>query len=30
MAEFGYATGDAVPRILARATGRGCREKVLF
>jgi hypothetical protein len=25
MAEFGYATDDAVPAILARATARGCR-----
>jgi hypothetical protein len=30
MAEFGYATDDAVPRILARATGRGCRVRILL
>jgi transcriptional regulator with XRE-family HTH domain len=30
MAEFGYATDDAVPAILARATGRGCRVRILL
>jgi transcriptional regulator with XRE-family HTH domain len=30
MAEFGYATDDAVPGILARAAGRGCRVRVLL
>ncbi len=30
MAEFGYATDDAVPDILARATARGCRVRVLL
>jgi len=30
MAEFGYATDDAVPGILARATCRGCRVRVLL
>jgi transcriptional regulator with XRE-family HTH domain len=30
MAEFGYATDDAVPAILARATARGCRVRILL
>jgi transcriptional regulator with XRE-family HTH domain len=30
MAEFGYATDDAVPSILARATARGCRVRILL
>jgi Domain of unknown function (DUF5919) len=30
MAEFGYATDDAVPGILVRATGRGCRVRILL
>ena len=30
MAEFGYATDDAVPGILARATSRGCRVRILL
>jgi transcriptional regulator with XRE-family HTH domain len=30
MAEFGYASDDAVPSILARATARGCRVRVLL
>ena len=30
MAEFGYATDDAVPGILARATARGCRVRILL
>lgn len=30
MAEFGYATDDVVPAILARATGRGCRVRILL
>lgn len=30
MAEFGYATDDAVPRILARATGRGSQVRILL
>jgi DNA-binding transcriptional regulator YiaG len=30
MAEFGYATDDAVPEILMKATARGCRARVLL
>jgi transcriptional regulator with XRE-family HTH domain len=30
MAEFGYASDDAVPGILARAAGRGCQIRVLL
>jgi hypothetical protein len=30
MAEFEYATDDAVPRILARATGRGSQVRILL
>jgi hypothetical protein len=30
MAEFGYATDDAVPGILVQATGRGCRVRILL
>lgn len=30
MAEFGYASDDAVPRILTRAASRGCRIRVLL
>lgn len=30
MAEFGYASDDAVPGILARAAGRGCRIHILL
>jgi SAM-dependent methyltransferase len=30
MAEYGYATDDDVPAILARATARGCQVRVLL
>jgi transcriptional regulator with XRE-family HTH domain len=30
MAEFGYASDDSVPAILARATARGCRVRILL
>jgi transcriptional regulator with XRE-family HTH domain len=30
MAEFGYASDDAVPGILARAVARGCRVRILL
>ncbi len=30
MAEFGYASDDAVPGILARAASRGCRVRILL
>ena len=30
MAEFGYASDDAVPGILTRATSRGCRVRILL
>lgn len=30
MAEFGYASDDAVPRILTRAASRGCRIRILL
>jgi transcriptional regulator with XRE-family HTH domain len=30
MAEFGYASDDAVPRILARAASQGCRVRILL
>jgi transcriptional regulator with XRE-family HTH domain len=30
MAEFGYASDDAVPGILSRATSRGCRVRILL